>query len=43
MAVVKGVNIPDNKRLEVALTSIFGTGLSRAKKIVAQAGITDNP
>ena len=43
MAVVKGVNIPDNKRLEVALTSIFGIGLSRAKKIVAQAGITDNP
>lgn len=43
MAVVKGVNIPDNKRLEVALTSIFGIGPSRAKKIVEKAGIKDNP
>ena len=43
MAVVKGVNIPDNKRLEVALTSIFGIGPSRAKKIIEKAGIKDNP
>ncbi|MAS51466.1 MAG: 30S ribosomal protein S13 [Chloroflexi bacterium] len=43
MAVVKGVNIPDNKRVEIALTSIFGIGMSRAKKIVSQAGISDNP
>jgi len=43
MAIVKGINIPDNKRLETALTSIFGIGLSRAKKIVSKAGIEDNP
>jgi len=43
LAVVKGVNIPDNKRLEVALTSIFGIGPSRAKKIIEKAGIKDNP
>jgi small subunit ribosomal protein S13 len=43
MAIVKGINIPDNKRLETALTSIFGIGLSRAKKIVSKAGIEGNP
>ena len=42
MAIVKGINIPDNKRLETALTSIFGIGLSRAKKIVSKAGIEGN-
>ena len=43
MAIVKGINIPDNKRLETALTSIFGIGLSRVKKIVSKAGIEGNP
>jgi small subunit ribosomal protein S13 len=43
MAVVKGVNIPDNKRIEVALTSIFGIGPTRAKKLVVKAGLKDNP
>ncbi len=43
MAVVKGVNIPDNKRIEVALTSIFGLGPTRAKKLVIKAGLSDNP
>tara|TARA_B110000438_G_scaffold253922_1_gene259844 strand:+ start:296 stop:679 length:384 start_codon:yes stop_codon:yes gene_type:complete len=43
MAVVKGVNIPDNKRIEVALTSIFGIGPTRAKKLVIKAGLSDNP
>ena len=43
MAVVKGVNIPDNKRIEVALTSIFGIGPTRAKKFVIQAWLRDNP
>ena len=43
MAVVKGVNIPDNKRVEVALTSSFGIGPTRSKKLVAKAGLNDNP
>jgi small subunit ribosomal protein S13 len=34
-----GVNIPDNKRLEIALTSVYGIGRSAAGKIVAQADI----
>ena len=43
MAVVKGVNIPDNKRIEIALTSIYGIGRTSAKKLADKAGVTDNP
>jgi small subunit ribosomal protein S13 len=34
MARVAGVNIPDGKRVEVALTYIFGIGQTSAKKIL---------
>tara|TARA_B100000029_G_scaffold508520_1_gene595638 strand:+ start:2122 stop:2496 length:375 start_codon:yes stop_codon:yes gene_type:complete len=43
MAIVAGVNIPDGKRLETALTSIYGIGTTQAKDIVDRAGIFDNP
>ena len=43
MAIVSGVNIPDNKRVEIALRSIFGIGPTQAKDIVETAGIIDNP
>jgi len=43
MAIVAGVNIPDNKRLEVALTAIFGIGRTTAKKVADDAGLPDNP
>ena len=43
MAVVKGVNIPDNKRIEIALTSIYGIGRTSAKKLIEKAGVLDNP
>ena len=43
MAIVAGVNIPDNKRLDVALQSIFGVGPVIAKRIAADAGFSDNP
>jgi len=36
---IAGVNIPDNKRIEVALTYIYGLGLSSCKKILTQAKI----
>lgn len=36
---IVGVNIPDNKRLEVALTYIFGIGRTLSNKILKQAGI----
>jgi len=34
-----GINIPDNKRLEYALTAIYGVGLARARKILTEAKI----
>ncbi len=43
MARVAGVDIPDNKRIEVALRSIHGIGPTAAIKIAAQAGLTGNP
>ena len=42
MARIAGVDIPDNKRGEVALTYIFGIGRTSAKKILAEAGVDHN-
>lgn len=39
MARIAGVDIPDRKRGEIALTYIFGIGRSSATKILEQAGI----
>jgi len=39
MARISGVDIPDNKRGEIALTYIFGIGKSSAQDILTQAGI----
>ena len=39
MARIAGVNIPTNKRVEVALTYIHGIGRTTAKKITEQLGI----
>ncbi len=39
MARIAGVNIPTNKRAEIALTYIFGIGRSAAKKICTEVGI----
>lgn len=36
---IAGVNIPDNKRIDVALTYVYGIGLSSSKKILDQAKI----
>src|SRR4029450_8611194 len=40
MARIAGVNIPTNKRVEIALTYIHGIGRTTAKKITEQLGIT---
>lgn len=40
MARIVGVDLPKNKRGEVALTYIYGVGRSTARKILAQAGIS---
>lgn len=39
MARIAGVDLPRNKRMEVALTYIFGIGRSAAKKILGEAQI----
>jgi len=39
MARIAGVDIPSNKRGEIALTYIYGIGRSKAKKILEASGI----
>ena len=39
MARIKGVDIPDNKRIEIALTYIFGIGRKLSKTILTNAKI----
>ncbi len=39
MARISGVDLPRNKRIEVALTYIFGIGRTSAKTILAEAGV----
>lgn len=41
MARIAGVNIPTNKRVEVALQYIHGVGPKTAKDIMAKVGIDD--
>ncbi|HEY0314812.1 MAG TPA: 30S ribosomal protein S13, partial [Sphingomonas sp.] len=39
MARIAGVNIPTNKRVEIALTYIHGIGPTKAKEITGKLGI----
>ncbi|NEG96451.1 30S ribosomal protein S13 [Bifidobacterium primatium] len=39
MARLAGVDIPNEKRIEIALTYIFGVGRTRAKETLAATGI----
>jgi small subunit ribosomal protein S13 len=39
MARISGVDIPNDKRIEIALTYIYGIGLTRSKEIIATTGI----
>ena len=39
MARLVGVDLPRNKRIEIALTYIYGIGLTTSKKIMADTGI----
>lgn len=36
---ISGINIPDNKQLAYGLTSVYGIGLPRAKKILSELKI----
>jgi len=42
MAIVAGVNIPDNQRLEIALTAIYGIGRTTSKKILVDSGMAES-
>ena len=39
MARIAGVSLPMNKRVDIALTYIFGIGTTSARKIIAATGI----
>lgn len=36
---ILGITIPEEKRLEIGLTAIFGVGRPRARKILEKAGV----
>ena len=40
MARIAGIDLPAEKRIEVALTYIFGIGPTTARKILAQSGVS---
>lgn len=37
---ILGITIPEEKRLEIGLTAIFGVGRPRARKILEKAGVS---
>ncbi|WP_267384680.1 30S ribosomal protein S13 [Cyanobacterium sp. uoEpiScrs1] len=39
MARIAGVDLPRDKRVEISLTYLFGIGLSRSQKILAETGV----
>ena len=43
MAIVSGMNIPDNKRVEVSLQHVYGIGQYQAKDVLDKAGVDENP
>ena len=43
MAIIAGVNIPDNKRVETSLTRIYGIGRTQAKDVLEKAQVEENP
>ncbi len=36
---ILGINIPENKRLEIGLTAVYGIGRPRAHKILKEVGV----
>src|SRR3954470_17141922 len=40
MARVAGVDLPRNKRMEIALTYLFGVGRTKSREILTAAGIS---
>ena len=42
MARIKGVDVPNNKRIEIALTYIYGIGRNLSNIILTNAGVNKN-
>jgi small subunit ribosomal protein S13 len=42
MARIAGVTLPANKRVVIALTYVYGVGLPTAKKVLKQAGVSED-
>lgn len=42
MARIEGVDLPRDKRVEVALTYIYGIGLTTSQDILSQTGVSPN-
>ncbi|PHS23160.1 MAG: 30S ribosomal protein S13 [Methylophaga sp.] len=42
MARIAGINVPVQKHTVIALTSIYGIGLTRAQKVCAAAGVAED-
>ncbi|NLY90988.1 MAG: 30S ribosomal protein S13, partial [Firmicutes bacterium] len=40
MARIAGVDLPRDKRLEIALTYIYGIGLTLSREILAKTGVS---
>ena len=40
MARIAGINLPNQKRLEIGLTYIYGIGLSKAQEVCAALGLS---
>jgi small subunit ribosomal protein S13 len=41
MARIAGVDLPRDKKIDVALTSIYGVGTPSARRILSDAGVSD--
>lgn len=39
---ILGITIPNEKHLDIALTALYGVGLSRSRKVLDQVGIDRN-
>lgn len=42
MARIEGIDLPSSKRIVIALTYIYGIGLTRSKSILKEAGISED-
>ena len=38
---ISGITLPENKRLEIALTAVYGVGRPRAKTIIKKLGLSE--